>query len=136
MLWLKMFHIFAIVSWFAGLLYLPRLFVYHASSADAPTKDVFAHMEKRLYWFIMTPAMLLGLAMGVGLLSNGFHGGWLLAKLALVMIVIIFHISCAYYMRQLRNNTCRASARFFRFYNEVPAVLLLAILWLVVLKPF
>lgn len=136
MVWIKSLHIIFMVAWFAGLLYLPRLFVYHAECEDAAGRRRFALMEARLYWRIMSPAMVLTVLFGVSLLAYGFHGNWLVAKLALVALLIIFHVSCFFYMRRLRQSEHAASGKFFRFYNEIPALLLIAIVLLVTTKPF
>lgn len=135
MLIVKCLHIIAFVSWFAGLLYLPRLFVYHAEG----TKEVgqtLAVMEARLYWRIMLPAMLLTLFFGLMLLGyQGFSGHWLSVKLLLVAVLIGFHISLLFYMKQLTTEQ-HPSGRFFRLYNEVPTLILIVIVFLAVLKPF
>lgn len=140
MLWIKAFHVIAVVSWFAGLLYLPRLFVYHTQcddDADAAARARFETMERKLYWFIMTPAMLAALTFGMWMLTFGFRGTWLNIKLLLVLVLILFHASCYYYMRRLRHSVATAPcARFFRWYNEIPTALLIAIVVLVVVKPF
>ena len=137
MLWIKALHIIAVVSWYAGLLYLPRLFVYHAGATDAISQQRFVVMEKKLYWFIMTPAMLVAVGAGLMLLGYGYRGGWLAAKLFLVLLLLLFHASCYYYLRRLRGAAAHyPSPRFFRWYNEVPTVLLIAIVILVVVKPW
>ena len=135
MLIVKFLHIVAFVSWFAGLLYLPRLFVYHAEASEEVGRTL-AVMEKRLYWYIMLPAMLLTLFFGLMLIGfQGFSGHWLSVKLLLVAVLIGFHISLMFYMKRLLT-TNHPSARFFRLYNEVPTVILILIVFLAVVKPF
>jgi putative membrane protein len=137
MLWLKALHIVFVISWFAGLFYLPRLFVYHAGALDAPSNARFKVMERKLYRGIMMPAMLLTLASGIGLwLGFGFTGGWLQAKMALVALLVAYH----FWMRKLLGDFARDANRrshvFYRWVNEMPTVLLVAIVILVVVKPF
>ena len=135
MLIVKALHLIAIIAWFAGLLYLPRLFVYHASCADQEGRQRFALMEARLYWRIMLPAMLLTLFFGLVLMSTGISGSWLAVKLLFVALLLGFHISLFLYMKRLVASS-HPSARFFRFYNEIPALLLIVIVSLAVIKPF
>lgn len=137
MLWVKALHIVFVVSWFAGLFYLPRLFVYHAQATDAATVETFKVMERKLYRGIMTPAMALTLVFGAWLwLGYGISGGWMHAKLALVLLLVGYH----FWMGRLRLDFARdANTRshvFYRWVNELPLVLLVAIVLLVVLKPF
>ncbi|HEX3096731.1 MAG TPA: protoporphyrinogen oxidase HemJ [Usitatibacter sp.] len=137
MLWFKALHIVFVIAWFAGLFYLPRLFVYHAAAADAPSNERFKVMERKLYRGIMVPAMLLTLASGLWLwLGYGFAGGWLYAKLALVILLVAYH----FWMRKLLGDFARDANRrshvFYRWVNEMPTVLLVAIVILVVVKPF
>jgi putative membrane protein len=137
MLWLKALHIVFVISWFAGLFYLPRLFVYHAGALDAPSNARFKVMERKLYRGIMMPAMLLTLASGLWLwLGFGFTGGWLQAKMALVALLVAYH----FWMRKLLGDFARDANRrshvFYRWVNEMPTVLLVAIVILAVVKPF
>ena len=137
MLWLKSLHIIFVVAWFAGLFYLPRLFVYHAQADDAPSRERFKVMERKLYRGIMVPAMVLALVSGVWLwLGYGFRGGWLQAKLALVAALVAYH----FWMRKLLGDFARDANThthvFYRWVNEAPVVLLAAIVILVVVKPF
>lgn len=136
MLWIKALHIIAFVSWMAGLLYLPRFFVYHTDCTDATTREYFATMERRLYFYIMKPALLLTLLFGFMLLSYGVSGIWIVAKLIAVFLLILFHISCGIYLKKLRLNQPVPNAKFFRYYNEIPTVLLVIIVCLAVVKPF
>ena len=135
MLWIKALHIISVIFWAAGLLYLPRLFVYHAETEDAAGQRRFCLMETRLYWRIMLPAMLLALAFGLLLLPH-FKGIWVVAKLLLVLLLVLFHLYCGVLVKRFAAGDRPHSARFFRFFNEVPALLLLGIVLLVVLKPF
>jgi protoporphyrinogen IX oxidase len=139
--WIKAFHIVAVVAWMAGLLYLPRLFVYHA---EAPTgseqAQTFTVMERRLLHGIMNQA--LALAIGLGALLAATPGivdwsqGWIWAKLALVGGLAVFHHLLARWSREFAAGAAPRSARFFRTINEIPAVVLIAIVILVVVKPF
>ena len=140
MLWLKAFHVVFMVTWFAGLFYLPRLFVYHADCADAAGHARFCTMESRLL-ALTTVGAAFTIAFGAWLLAaywlDAFgEAGWLHAKLALVALLIGYHGYCARVVRAFRNGRNRRSARWYRWFNEVPAVLLVAIVLLAVAKPF
>jgi putative membrane protein len=137
MLWIKSLHIIFMVAWFAGLFYLPRLFVYHAAAEDAPSRERFKVMERKLYRGIMTPCMVLTLVFGFWLwFGFGISGAWLHAKVALVALLVAYH----FWMGKLRRDFDRdANARthvFYRWINEIPLLLLAAIVVLVVVKPF
>jgi protoporphyrinogen IX oxidase len=137
MLWFKAFHILFVIAWFAGLFYLPRLFVYHAAAADAPSNERFKVMERKLYRGIMMPAMLLTLASGLWLwLRYGFAGGWLYAKVALVVLLVAYHFWLRKLLGDFARDANRRSHVFYRWVNEMPTVLLVAIVILVVVKPF
>ena len=137
MLWVKAFHIVAVVSWFAGLFYLPRLFVYHSRTDDALGYDRFVLMERKLYRAIMTPAMVLTVALGLWLwLGFGIAGNWLYAKLALVFLLLIFHFYCGALIVDFAAHRNRHGQAFYRWLNEVPTFLLIAIVILVVVKPW
>lgn len=137
MLWIKALHIVFMVTWFAGLFYLPRLFVYHAMVQDPPSLERFKVMERKLYFGIMTPGAVLTLAFGLWLwLGYGFSGGWLYAKLALVALLVGYHFWCGHLLKDFKLDRNRKSHRWFRWFNEVPVLLLFAIVLLVVLKPF
>jgi len=137
MLWLKAFHIVFVVTWFAGIFYLPRLFIYHAAATDALSIERFQTMEQRLFG-IMTIGATLTVLFGILLLivTPGFlQAGWLHAKLALVLVLIAYHAWCYRLMRDLRAGRKRSST-WYRVFNELPALLLIAIVILVVVKPF
>ena len=138
MLWLKAFHIVFVVTWFAGLFYLPRLFVYHAVATDAPSRERFVVMEKRLFG-IMTVGATLTACFGLAMLLAApayLHMSWLHAKLTLVALLIAYHVWCRQLMIALREGTDTHSQRWYRLFNEVPSVLLIAIVILAVVKPF
>ena len=138
MLWIKSFHIIFLVAWFAGLFYLPRLFVYHAQATDPVSIERFKIMERKLYFGIMTPCMVITLVLGLWLwLAYGFSGGWLHAKLALVLILLGQHGYLYKLMRDFKHDRNKHSHVFFRWLNEIPTLpLLIAIVILVVVKPF
>ena len=137
MLWVKALHIVFMVTWFAGLFYLPRLFVYHAMSEDQTSRERFKIMERKLYWGIMTPGGVLTLVFGTWLwLQWGFSGGWLHAKLAIVALLVVYHVWCGKLMRDLRDERSRRGHVWFRWFNEVPVLLLFGAVVLVVFKPF
>jgi putative membrane protein len=137
MLWIKSFHIIFMVTWFAGLFYLPRLFVYHAMSEDAPSRERFKVMERKLFFGIMTPGAVLTIGFGLWLwLGYGFYGGWLHAKLALVAVLVAYHAYCGKLLFDFRHDRNRHGHVFYRWLNEIPVVLLIAIVLLVELQPF
>jgi protoporphyrinogen IX oxidase len=141
MLWIKAFHIIFIVTWFAGLFYLPRLFVYHSEATDIISLERFKVMERKLYYYIMTPSMLLAVFFGLCLLMPYWSSvykteGWMHTKLLLVFILLGYHHSCGVYLKRFANNDNRRSSKFYRIFNEVPVVLLIAIVILAVVKPF
>ncbi len=138
MLWVKSFHIVFVVSWYAGLFYLPRLFVYHAMTDDAPGNERFKVMERKLYYGIMAPSAILTIATGAWLwLGYGIGGGWLTAKLALVAILVAHHLWLGKLMRDFRDDRNRHGHVFYRWINEVPALpVLVFVVLLVVFKPF
>jgi putative membrane protein len=137
LLWLKAFHVVFVVTWFAGLFYLPRLFVYHVSATDPIGRARFAVMERRLF-VMMTIGGALAVLFGILMiqLAPGYMTqGWLHAKLSLVLLVIGYHIWCRSLMQALRDERNHHSERWFRLFNEVPTVLLIAIVILAVVKP-
>ncbi|HEY2590454.1 MAG TPA: protoporphyrinogen oxidase HemJ [Steroidobacteraceae bacterium] len=140
MLWLKAFHIVFVVTWFAGLFYLPRLFVYHASALRAgeqPFAMRAAVMERRLF-AIMTIGGALTLAFGIAMVAAApayLQFGWLHAKLGLVLLLVLYHLWCLRLMRGLAAGTVAHSDRWYRVFNEAPGVLLIAIVVLATVKP-
>ncbi|HWT71642.1 MAG TPA: CopD family protein [Oxalicibacterium sp.] len=135
MLWIKSLHIVFVVSWFAGLFYLPRIFVNLAMETDATSITRLLAMARRLYRF-MTMLAVPAVLFGAWLMSFGFGGGWLHAKLVLVALVIGYHHACGSLLKKFELGKNRRSDRWYRWFNEVPVVLLLAIVILVVVKPF
>ena len=137
MLWIKSLHIVFIVTWFAGLFYLPRLFVYHAMTEDAAGKERFKVMERKLYRGIMAPGAALTVIFGVWLwLGYGFTGAWLHAKLAIVALLIAYHLYCGKLLADFARDRNTKSHVWYRWFNEVPTVLLVAAVILTVVKPF
>lgn len=137
MLIVKSLHIVFMVTWFAGLFYLPRLFVYHALATDREGRERFKLMERKLYFGIMTPGAVLTIAFGVWLwLGWDFSGGWLYAKLALVAALVVYHLWCGRLLRDFRHDSNKHSHVWYRWFNEIPVLLLFATVFLVVLKPF
>lgn len=136
MLWVKAFHLIFVTSWFAGLFYLPRLFVNHAMVSDAATLERLALMEHKLYRF-MLPLAVLALVFGLWLwLGYGITGGWLHAKLALVAGLIVYHLYCGKLMRDFKAGKNQHSHVWYRWFNELPVLILFAVVILVVVKPF
>jgi putative membrane protein len=136
MLWIKAFHIVFVASWFAGLFYLPRIYVNLAQETNPATRERLLGMARRLYRFtsmLAVPALLLG---GWLWLGYGFKGGWLHAKLALVVLAIGYHHACGSLLRKFEHGVNQRSHTWYRWFNEVPVLLLLAIVILVVVKPF
>ena len=136
MLTLKAFHIVFVVSWFAGLFYLPRLFVNHAMVEDAATRERLGMMEMKLYRF-MTPLGILAVGLGLWLgFGYGFAGGWLHAKTLLVVFLIGYHLYCGRLMRAFAEGRNTRSHVWYRYFNEIPVLVLFVVVFLVVLKPF
>ncbi len=140
MLWIKTFHIVFIASWFAGLFYLPRIFVNLAQQTDPAVQQVLLGMARRLYRFtsiLAIPAVLLGLWLYVQYgIGRGPGSGWMHAKLALVVLALGYHHSCGVLLRKFEQGTNRRSHIFYRWFNEVPVLMLIAVTALVVIKPF
>lgn len=140
MIWLKALHLISMVAWFAGLFYLPRLFVYHADTTDAPGIARFKTMERRLYKGIMGPAMLATLIFGGSMLYMGWPlyktMGWMHAKLLLIFLLIGYHHACGAMVKKFARDANTHSSRFYRWFNEVPSVFLIGIVILAVVKPF
>src|SRR6476620_1471404 len=135
--WIKALHIVFVIAWFAGLFYLPRLFVYHATAEDAVSRERFKVMERKLYRGIMTPSMVITLATGLWMWSGyDTTPRWLYAKVALVVLLVAYH----FWMRALMVDFARDANRhthvYYRWVNEIPTVILFAVVVLVVVKPF
>ena len=140
LLWLKALHVFFMVAWFAGIFYLPRLFVYHAENTNLATSDTFKVMERRLLFFV-TPFAILTLVFGVALImlygSEWFKvSGWLHTKLLFVIGLYIYHGYCFKLLADFKHDRNTKSAKFYRIFNEVPVLFLLAIVILAVVKPY
>ncbi|WP_018987023.1 CopD family protein [Methylophilus methylotrophus] len=136
MLWVKALHIIFVTSWFAGLFYLPRIYVNLAMEQDPQAHARLILMANKLYRF-MQPLMLLALAFGIWLwLGYGFTGGWLHAKLTLVVLLIGYHHYCGRLLKQFKAQQNRHSHVWFRWFNEIPVLILFAVVILVVIKPF
>lgn len=138
-LWIKALHIIFVINWFAGIFYLPRLFVYHAMAEDKPSKERFKIMERKLYRGIMTPSMVLALVFGIWMLflvPGYLSAGWMHAKLLFVFSVVVYHFWCGRILRQFRDDHNTRSHVWFRWFNEAPVVALIAIVIFVVVKPF
>lgn len=140
MLWIKSFHIIFMVTWFAGLFYLPRLFVYHAMAHDHTSIHRFKLMERKLYYGIMTPSAILTVVTGLWLLEGYAwqlykHAGWLHIKLSLVLFLILYHFYCGYLMVQFKRNRNMHSHVFYRWLNEFPVLILVGAIIMVVVKP-
>jgi len=140
MIWVKAFHIVFMVAWFAGLFYLPRLFVNHAMAEEDDVRARLVLMESKLYRFI-TPWMLLTIVFGLWLLFDyawAAYAGmwWLHLKLALVAALVGYHFYCGKLLRELANNRCRRSHIWFRWFNELPVLVLFVVVILAVVKPF
>lgn len=137
--WIKALHVIAVISWMAGLLYLPRLFVYHAvEPVGSAQSETFKVMERRLFRFIMQPAMIVAWSAGLWLAwsSFRFQGGWLHAKLAFVVLLSIHHDFQGKWLGEFARDARGRSQRFFRMQNEVPTVLMIGIVIFVIVKPF
>jgi protoporphyrinogen IX oxidase len=136
MLWMKSLHIIFMVTWFAGLFYLPRLFVYHAEVKDKISDERFKIMERKLFYGIMTPGGILTIFFGLLLIYNfDYQGAWLHYKLSLVLILIIYHYFCWIFLNQFKNNQNRNGHVFYRIFNEAPVLILIAVVFLVIYKP-
>lgn len=138
MLWVKAFHIIAVVCWFAMLFYLPRLFVYHAMSEDKISRDRFKVMERKLYYGIGTPSMIATLALGVWATSYNWpyylSALWFQIKIALVALLVIYHFLCGHYLNKFKLDNNDKSHVFYRIFNEIPVIALIAIVIFVVVK--
>ena len=141
MLWLKALHLIFMVTWFAGLFYLPRLYVYHTMSDDEISNERFKIMERKLFFGIMTPGLILTLLFGIWMLLDYAWAlystsGWLHAKLTLLALLIVYHFYCGKWMIDFKHNRNQHSHVFYRWINEIPVLFLIAIIILAVVKPF
>ena len=137
---LKALHLISVITWFAGIFYLPRLFVYHAAADDQISKDRFVVMETKLYRFIMNPSMIITLILGIWMLTLNWTGfsseNWIWIKIALVAALIGYHHYCLGIIKAFSRGEVRHSEKFFRIFNEVPVLILISVVFLAVLKPF
>lgn len=139
MLWLKAFHIIVVVCWFAGIFYLPRLFVYHALATDQATRDHLKIMERKLYRFV-TPFAFLTIVLGIAMVLQNpqyyAHAGWLKVKVVLVLPLAVYHWYCGRLVRRFAADRIEHSHVYYRWFNELPVLLLFGIIILAVVKPF
>jgi len=140
-MWLKALHLIFMVTWFAGLFYLPRLFVYHAMSDDAISNERFKVMERKLFYGIMTPGAILTLIFGFWMLADYAWdvyatSGWLHTKLALLAVLVVYHIYCGKLVRDFRDDRNRHGHVYYRWFNEFPVILLVVIVILASVKPY
>ncbi|MDH5435440.1 MAG: protoporphyrinogen oxidase HemJ [Gammaproteobacteria bacterium] len=140
MLWLKAFHIIFMVTWFAGLFYLPRLFVYHAMSDDQTSIERFKIMERKLFYGIMTPGAILTIGLGLSMIwLNGWstysNAGWMHIKLALIALLIGYHFYCGKLVNTFKQDINKRSHVFYRWFNEFPVLILIAVIILAVVRP-
>tara|TARA_A100001035_G_scaffold109391_1_gene85680 strand:+ start:1846 stop:2277 length:432 start_codon:yes stop_codon:yes gene_type:complete len=135
----KSLHLIAVISWMAGLLYLPRIFVYHSEADHESQKKVFKTMERKLYNYIMMPAMLLSWIFGVLLLHSlgfsVFYELWMQIKTVLIIILTYYHFSLGKYLNDFAIDNNQKTAKFFRIYNEIPTLILIVVIFLVIFKP-
>ena len=138
-LWVKAFHLIFVITWFAGLFYLPRLFVYHSATTDAPSNQRFKIMERKLYKAIMTPSMILAVGLGLILFILNWAAYsqtiWMWAKIILVLILITYHFYCGNLVKSFEDDQNEHTEIFYRWFNEIPAVILIATVIMVVVKP-
>ena len=139
-LYLKVFHIIGVIVWFAGLFYLGRLFVYHREADERPEsesttlKSQFSLMERRLYYGIAWPGLCISIFFGVALIIVSGFPGWLHAKLAFVLVLMVYHLWCGHLRKQLLRENCNWNGTKFRLFNEIPILLLFSIVFIVVFK--
>ncbi len=135
----KSLHLIAVISWMAGLLYLPRIFVYHSETNDVSQKTVFKTMERKLYNYIMMPAMLLSWLFGVLLIHNlGFSVFlelWMQIKMILIIILTLYHFTLGKYLNDFAIDNNQKTSKFFRIYNEIPTIILIVVIFVVIFKP-
>lgn len=138
--WILGIHIIGVVCWFAGLFYLPRIFVYHAATKSKDVSEQFKIMEHKLYFYIMYPAMVVTVASGLWMMKDYIVNptlphAWLIIKMFFVAILLIFHFSCGHFVHLFNKNENTRKHKFFRIYNEVPTILLIVIIFLAILQP-
>ena len=135
----KSLHLIAVISWMAGLLYLPRIFVYHAEANHESQREIFKVMERKLYNLIMMPAMLLSWIFGLLLIHtlgfSVFSEFWMQIKIIAVVILTFYHFSLGKYLSDFANDSNLKTSKFFRFYNEIPTILLIVVIFVVIFKP-
>ena len=135
----KSLHLIAVISWMAGLLYLPRIFVYHSENSNEVVRSVFKTMERKLYNYIMTPAMILSWVFGLILFHEiGFQqlaSLWLQLKLILVLLLTVYHFYLGLLLNKFKLDQNRKTSKFYRYINEVPTLLLILIIFIVIFKP-
>ena len=133
----KIVHLLALISWFAGLFYLPRIFVYHAMATETAVKETFKIMEYKLFHYIMQPAAFLTLGAGIWMLElwNWTLPKWMHWKLSLVLLLVVYHVFCWRMVRQFNRDENRRGHVFYRWFNEVPTLLLIGVVILVIIKP-
>lgn len=136
MLWIKAAHLIFMVTWFAGLFYLPRLYVYHSLATDDISRERFKIMERKLYYGIMTPGAVLTIAFGAWLWQgSSVSGAWLHVKLTLVLVLVIYHVYCGALLADFKHDRNRHGDVYYRWLNELPVVILIAVVILAVVKP-
>lgn len=139
-LWIKALHLISVVTWFAALFYLPRLFVYHAQSEDSVSRERFKLMERKLYRGIACPSLVLTVVFGIWMVLLApeayLKAGWLHAKLLLVLVLVVYHLVCGHFLKQFRDDRNTRSHVFYRWFNEIPVLILFAAVILAVVKPF
>ena len=134
--WVKIFHVMFVVAWMAGLLYLPRIFVYHSmDDTTSETSNVFKLMEKRLFYFIMYPSALIVWITGIYMAHALGLYGWLIIKFLFVIVLTLYHVNLGRYLNDFANDKNKKKTRFFRMINEIPFVIMFIILVFVIIKP-
>ncbi len=140
MLWIKAFHLIFVITWFAGIFYLPRLFVYHAMAEDKVGIERFKIMERKLYRGIMTPSGVIATVLGIWLVLLNPHWylsqGWFHAKLGLVILLWVYHLMCYHFMKQFQQDRNQHSHIYYRWFNEAPVLILIGTVIFVIVKPF
>ena len=134
---LKSVHIFSVIAWMAGLLYLPRIFMYHADTKiNKETSETFKVMERKLFSIIMTPAFIFTWITGLSMIHYFGFDTWLILKLFFVLLLTVYHFLCGKWLTNFANDSNKITSKFFRITNEIPAIFLIAIIILVIFKPF